>query len=422
MSKSKLLISALAGLLLVYFTSWPGAADEPASGLATQKPNPFLLSMKALSDKRALNSSELEKLSDYIRKHPDDPDGHLLLAHAYNQLGMTGLYAEELEKSWRSSPGALLYLFAALRARALSDDHPSFDRLVDEAYRVYKNDASALSKLGKLFQDNDENTLAARFLGRSLELNKKNLKTLCDYCSSLLALNQYRELISAAGPLFSNEETRSLANLLSGTAWHKLNRPEKAVPLLAEAYREAPDRPEVAEAYVDALLSTGQRSQALQPALMALALQPPFSSHMTVLKAKVKPLIERASISGLEDGINQVCKAMLPGRSLAFFYFALGDLLDKSGRVWEACNCFNKGLSMDQSLGRAYMRLAHDLEILGGASDSVMELYKQAATRTPPEDKEVRAKYERMKVRIPAMDKDIAGKLKCVINNLRYKP
>ena len=66
------------------------------------------------------------------------------------------------------------------------------------------------------------------------------------------------------------------------------------------------------------------------------------------------------------------------------------------------------------------MRLAHDLEILGGTPDKIKELYEQAASISR-DDREVKAKYERMKARMPAVEKDIAAKIKCVVNNVRYK-
>ncbi len=420
MTMRKLLSGALAGLMLIFLVPAVRSADKPDDGLATHQHAPFLVNMKALLNSRAPSTGELEKLSAYIQQYPNDPDGHLVIANAYNKLGMDGMYAEELEKAWRLSPGSLLYLFSALKARAVTDDHPSFDHLVDEAFQSYKNDANTLSKMGQLFQDNNQNTLAIRFLTRAVELDPKTLQLLCSYCYSLLALRRYRELISATAPLFLNEKTRTVANLLRGLAWYNLNQSEKAEPLLAEAYREAPEQAEIAEAYFDILVATGKRCYAVQPALMALALQPPFGKHMIVLKAKVKPIIARARTSDLEDGIMLVNKTIPPNRSLALFYFALGDLLDKSDRVLNAAHCFSAGLFLDRSLGRAYMRLAHDMEILGAAPDKVMDLYEQAALMSR-DDREVMAKYERMKARMPALDKDIAGKIKCAINNVRYK-
>jgi tetratricopeptide (TPR) repeat protein len=419
MRNRQILSVTLSVLFSVSFLA-AGATEQEKDGLATRKHDPFLASMRNFLQKRECSPEELDKLKAYIQVHPDDPDGHLVLANAYNKMGMEGMYAEELEKAWHLSPDSLMYLFVALKARAITDDHTSYDRLVDEAFQTFQQDKQKLEKLGQLFQDNNENELALRFLTRALELDRQDLQVLCTYCNSLMACKKYKELIRAAAPLFGRDNTRALACLLTGVAWYNLNQLDKAVPLLAKAYRGAPDRPEIAEAYFDVLMAEGKESEALEPALMALALQPPFSAHMTALKAKVKPVIARASTSDLQEGIKQVTLNMPPYRPLAFFFFALGDLLDKSDRVLNAANCFSKGLSLDPTLGRAYMRLGYSMEKLGEPPEKVFALYRQAAQRVS-EDKEVTARYERMKARIPALDKDIAGKMKSVINNLRYK-
>jgi tetratricopeptide (TPR) repeat protein len=138
------------------------------------------------------------------------------------------------------------------------------------------------------------------------------------------------------------------------------------------------------------------------------------------LKNKIKPLIANASVTDIESGIKKVAAILPPGRALAYFYFALGDLLDKSGRYLNAVHCFSKGLEMDPSFGRAHMRLARDLEILGFRGDAVKQNYSLAAELTPPGDQEVMARYERMKERSKAEDRDIAGKLKKRFNKMRY--
>lgn len=423
MTNRRLLCSLLSGLVLI--SCLPGAlaaieSTQKSDALVTRYHDPFIQSMRELLSTRALSEAELQKLSDYIKAHPDDPDGHFVIANAYNRLGMDGMYAEEMEKGWRLSPTSVLYLLAALKARAVTEDRSRYERLVDEAFQTFKNDAGMLEKLGQLFLDNGQTQLAVRFLSQAVDLQPKNLQVRCSYCNCLLAMRRYKELIASTGPLVENEKTLTLANLLRGVAYYNLNLPYRALPLLEKAYIGAPDRPEVAEAYFDCLRRLGKDSQALQPALMALALQPPFAKHMNDLKIKVRPVIAAAGTRELRDGIKYVGRNIPPTRSLAFFYFALGDLLDKSGRIVHASDCFNAGLFLDPSLGRAYMRLARDWELLGCPAEKVEGLYKQAALRAH-EDKEVQARYDRALSKRPAESKDIAGKIKLAINKIRYK-
>src|SRR6185295_16137959 len=109
------------------------AADESLVAASnSDKLDPLLAGMKATLSTRALSDEELEKLSNFLQSHPNDVEGHLVLANAYNKMGMTEMYGEELEKTWRLSPQKVSYLIAAMKIRAGSDDHAGFDRLVDE--------------------------------------------------------------------------------------------------------------------------------------------------------------------------------------------------------------------------------------------------------------------------------------------------
>src|SRR6185295_10632133 len=150
----------------------------------------------------------------------------------------------------------------AMKIRAGSDDHAGFDRLVDEAYKTHYNDAKVLSKMGQLFQNNNQQEFAERYLKRAIELEPKDTQLLCLYCNTLFGLRKYRELLAATAPLKAEPKTRALASLLDGAAWIRMNRADKAVALLAEAYAAAPGQAEVADAFFDALVATGQRAKA----------------------------------------------------------------------------------------------------------------------------------------------------------------
>lgn len=387
---------------------------------ATKEHDPFLDSMLKALDSRKLTDDEMQKVSLYIQEHPSDPDGHLVMSDAYFKVGMTGMYAEELEKAWRLSSNSMIYLLAALKARMISDDRASFDSLVNEAYAKYANDPKKLNSLGTLFQQNNQNELALRFLKRASEVDPSHAEYMGNYCASLLAQKQYKQVIENAKALYSNQQSKLSGALLLGVAYYNLNMPGTALPYLSEAYAAAPTHAETAEAYYDALIATGRKREATQVALMALAMQPLFGNHMDSLKNKIRPVIADASVEELQGGIKQVSAVLPAGRALAYFYFALGDLLDKSGRYLNAVHCFSKGLELDPSFGRAHMRLARDLEILGFTGDVIERNYTLAAELTPPGDSEVKAKYERMKERSKIADRDIAAKLKTALNKMRY--
>ncbi len=382
--------------------------------------NSYLENTLNLLSQRNLSKEEMSKLSAYIGEHPADADGHVVLSKAYLRMGLDTLYAEELEKAWHCSPGTLLYFLAALKVYAQGEERAKFDNLVEEAYKCYGSNAKVLGVLGKTFQSNSESELAFRFLKRAIDLEPKNVELLSDYCMTLLAQRKYVQLLSASKALEFDPQIKPLVLLLNGVANYNLHNTKKALEYLSSAYSTNYMNPEVAEAYYDALVQDGNYKAAVRPAILALAMQPIASKHLDTLKAKVKPVLARASDTELKSACEAVLKLLPPGQALAFFYFSLADILDKSGRYLAAAKLFDAGVQIFP-YGRAYMRLAHDLEILGTVNDKqILAYYKQAALLSPG-DEEVKARYLRMKARIPVGQTDIALKLKLALAAYKYQ-
>ncbi len=394
------------------------SSGDSSSGLS--KRDPFLESiMKGLQDRRA-NPEGLKKLSAFISEHPNDADAHLVLARAYMTLGMDSMYVEEIEKAWRLSPNQITFLLVALRSRSVAHDSAGFESLAEEAFKTYHDNAKKLVLLAKSFQGSDQPELALKFFQRAHQLDPQVHKILSSYCAALLAKKQYAAVLIEVKPLLADKESSAFAELMSGIALYHLNAPEKALPLLQKACAANPTQADVAEAYFDVLLALGKRQEALKPGLVALAMQLPMSERFDELKKKILPVVLVASAANLKDGIDYVASLHPSTMQLAYFYFGLGDLLDKSGKIVSAIECYANGLKIDEGFGRGYMRLAHDLELLGRDPDQILSFYEKAASYTPS-DPEVVSRCERMTTRVRASGKDIAGRMKGVLNSFRYQ-
>ncbi len=388
-------------------------------GMANQR-DPFLEKMMQSLQKRKPTEAELERLSQFIKQHPNNADAHVLLAEAYMQLGMDGLYAEEMEKAWQLAADALIYLLAAMKARVIANDRAGYERLIERAYAAYSNDSKSLRTLSIFFYSNKEEKISFRFLEKAYLVNPDDLSLRVDYCSALMASGRFKEVLETTKALAKDERTAELASLFDAVAYSKLNQYEKAIKLLSALYKEKQGDPLIAEAYFDALSGSGNGAKALEPAMVALALQALFVQNLDRLKIKIKSALKQASALEIAACASRVDELLHGGRPLAFFYFALADLLDENSRIPEAINYYAKGLEQDSSLGVAYMRLGRDLEIMGAPPETVMSFYKTAAAGTP-DDPEVSARYLRMKARMPAMSKDFALKLKHLFNQFRYR-
>ncbi|MBX9722415.1 MAG: tetratricopeptide repeat protein [Candidatus Obscuribacterales bacterium] len=393
------------------------SVSSPISGLT--KSDPFLENILSSLDKRKATPNDLESLSTYIKENPSSPDGHLVLSRAYFSLGMDNMYAEEMEKAWILSPTHVSFLLAALKAQTVWNDSASLKSLVDKSLEVYRDNVRMLLILAKQFQAENRPAVALRFFERAHQLDPQNRNVLKSFCTLLLSRKEYARVLSESRPLLSENDPTCFAQLLTGLAYTGLGSPEAALPFLEKAHLQNPSQAEIAEAYADCLVALGKTKEALQPSLVALAMQTPYAGRTEEIKLKIRPLISLAKTAELKGAIQTVVKLNPPANQLAFFYFAFGDLLDKSGKVSLASGCFTDGLNLDGSFGRGYMRLARDYELLGKDSDLILNLY-QRAVENAPDDKEVQSRYERMKSRMLSSDHDIAAKLKAAINSVRY--
>lgn len=411
----------IIGLILTAFLTTSAAHSEDVIKYENKSRDPFLERMiREVSDHKP-SESEMNQIADYVSKHQADADGHLLLADAYFKLGMDGLYAEELEKAWKLNPRAMMYIIGALKARAISGDTENFNRLVDDCFKTYAHNTSDLTALATLLQMNKQDALAIKFYQRAMELDPGNLHIREDYCTSLISLKQYKQAIEAAKKLHTNPQFEEHAALLEGLAYFNLNQTAKAIPLLKKAYLAHPTSPQLAQSYYAALMTDGKVKEAVVPALMALAFQPMLSpGDLDAVKSNIRPVIRKASPKDIEEGITAVKAALPASRALAYFYFSMGDLLDKENRIRQAIECYTEGLAIDNSFGRAYMRLGSDMAFMG-ASPSVTKVFFEQAALRAPSDQQVLQKYFRMKDRSKIYDRDIANQLKGKFNQLRFQ-
>ncbi|MBX9686969.1 MAG: tetratricopeptide repeat protein [Candidatus Obscuribacterales bacterium] len=362
----------------------------------------------------------MSRLSNFIKDYPQNPEGHRVLAEAYNKMGMDGMYAEEIENAWRLSADSTEYLVVALRLRAVSDDHKKFESLSKEALARYRNNKVMLMKLSLDLQKNNQNFLALPYLKRALELAPEDNMVRSTYCLALLNQKRNQEMLFIIEPLHKNKDSAGFAALMSGMAFANLNMPKRALGYFEKAFTIDPLNPKLAESYYQVLMKLGKKQAAVLPALVTLAGAAPAGMDLEAVKKEIIPVLSCTNNQELKVLMSQVAMALGDPAKVAYFYFAMGDLMDRCRRIQMARDCYSSALNIDKSFGRGFMRLAHDLELLGVAPDTVLDLYS-TALRLAPDDKEVIAHFKRMESRLAASPKDIAAMIKSIINQARYR-
>ena len=389
--------------------------SSPKASLLKRIPDSALLS--ALSDKMEkgpLSSEDTELIARYIEQHPNDPRGHLVMGRLYQLSGLEKLDIAESISAWRLDRSDLATFLAAQAAASKANETELYDELMNEALRVYANDGKMLVTIAVINQKRGEENSARKFLEQAVKIDPHDAETKSLYLSALMGQKRYGDLVRGAQELRKTSpgiRYRGLATIFEGIGLLRLHQPARALPFLEKGYMLNPRNLDLVEDYFDALLSVRQYEKAVAVGFVAMALQPPFGSRLDVLKKKIEPVILKVPISSINGGIARVHQIVKHQGQLAYFYFALGDLMEKTHHYRKAEQCFVEGLNRDDSFGRGYMRLAKVKETLGDDPDVCLDLYRLACEKDP-HDLECKARYARAKTRNASVRRDLARRFK----------
>lgn len=370
---------------------------------------------ESVLEKENLDQSQLEELSKFVSSHTNDPAGHRLLARAYGKLGMPDFACHEVEQAWRLDLNSLEDLVSALRYYHANKENDKFNGLLDEALQQYTGKEMPLSMLGQLLLRNGDNTNALKFFHAALKINPSNVLTQVLLIKTLLNLGEYQDVLLMTQPLIANPSTASPGLYLRGKALLGMHRDREACSTLAQAYKlEHNNIPELTEAYFNALIRCGKYKEALEPGLVMLYQLSRQGQDMTTTKNSLLLTMKNLPWNYVETAINLASQSDRRG----YFCFALGDLLDRLGKPNAAIQEYYKGLTLNPNYGRAYMRLGQDMERNVNNWGEALQLYSRAYS-CDPQDRQIEARHNRFFSRFPNKDKDIALRIKSLVNSCR---
>lgn len=419
-SKSMFKVSFLA---CVFFLSEIVLAEDLSSQTnLTRELNKFSSNM----EKRDLSKSELEQLVRLVNENSDSAQAHSVLARAYELSGLEEFSLEESVAAWELNKGDIQAFVAAQSMALRVSNRTVYEQLNSKALSHFKNDSRSLNTLAAICEKRGESEIARRFLKASLMAAPNDLDARILYLGALLADHRYEEILKELDALHlqkENAENKRVENQIAtfrGIALLRLNRAHAALKYLELAFAASPTNLAVCNAYFDALVATGRYKSAVYPGMMLLALQPPFGDALERTKKKLQPTFEKASIhaSPLKDNMHKIDSEIKDRGRLAYFSFALADLMDDIGSYAQAEYLFSYGLNLDSSFGRGYMRLAKVMEKLGRDPDVVKDLHK-SAMEADSKDPEIVAGYKRSITRDASRKNDLAGRTKNLIRARR---
>lgn len=432
LARNSILLAAnlLLAVSIAYLFSMTSAMSAPAVSASTASSSKItkltsaqLTALSNVMEKRDLSKDEFERLAAYVQDNPSDPRGHAMLARAYELSGLEDLALEQLVSAWNADKKDLSVLLSAQLMALKNNNKTVYQSLNASALSYFERDYRSLNTLAAISEKRGESDDARRFLKAALQAAPNDVDTRLLYLSSLLANHEYAEVLKQIRTMDNANENPQIANMiatLQGISLLRLNYPHQAAGFLEKAFKSSPANLNLCKAYFEALTATGKYKSAVFPGMMMLALQPPFGDALAKTKRKLLPVFRKMHISSeqLQRYVDDVGIHLNDAGRFAYFNFALADLMDELGNFSDAELLFSKGLNLDGSFGRGYMRLARVMEKLGRDPELVNDLYK-SAVEADPKDAEIIASYRRSIARNPARKTDLAARTKTFIRSRR---
>ncbi len=416
-------VNLLLSFSITYFFPLHAVALAPVSAKVVKLKSAQLTNLSNLMEKRDLSKEELEQLALFVQENPNDAKGHSVLARAYELSGLEDLALEQLVSAWNTDKKDLSAFISAQLMALKTNNKAIYQALNSSALNYFEQDYHSLNMLAAISEKTGESEDARQFLKAALKAAPNDADTRLLYLSSLLANHEYAEVLKQTRTVENGDKNPQIANMidtLRGISLLRLNYPHQAIVFLEKAFKSSPANLNVCKAYFEALVSTGKYKAAVFPGMMMLALQPPFGDALAKTKIKLVPVFKNTAIGSeqLLRYVDDVGRQLNDAGRFAYFNFALADLMDELGNFSQAELLFSKGLNLDSSFGRGYMRLARVMEKLGRDPELVNSLYK-SALEADSKDAEIVASYRRSISRNLARKTDLAGRTKTFIRSRR---
>jgi len=230
----------------------------------------------------------LQANREIIRRWPDDPTGYAAAAICYRQLDelAAALSHARLALKHNPDPAASRYLVGALALEyaeqgATVDDRENeyalAQKMLEPVVRAAPDNWDAALRLARACKALDQDEPAERYLRQALDVNPTSAEALDRLADLKINQGKYTDAAAVAERFTASHPTDPRAHFQLGTALlhhSDAKSRQRAVTVLSEAVRLAPDRPAYHQQLGVALIRANRAAEARRPFEIALRLNP----------------------------------------------------------------------------------------------------------------------------------------------------
>lgn len=216
--------------------------------LGAQTEAPLVTARRLVSTGRATESEAL--LHQFLANNPSSADAYFLLGYVYFREAKPRESLAAFTSGARFRHPAVDDLKVVASDYVLLADFPDAQKWFAEVTRQTPNDADAWYLLGRTQYNEDQFADAISSFGRSLKLRPGHVEAENNLGLAFQGLNQMDQAISAFQQAIAWQGAQPVdpqPYLNLGTLLANQDQPEKAVPLLKQASKLAPNNPKIHE-------------------------------------------------------------------------------------------------------------------------------------------------------------------------------
>jgi len=361
---------------------------------------------RLLETEEAPTEPILRYLAATLTAHPDDIDTRCLLGICYDKLGLPDLAQEQFKFAVTAGPDDPHIWIVMIKKELLSGHTVSAQHLIQSAHERFPANAEVLFWYGNCLAAQQKNDQAA--YAYQLALNQKQdvaglRSALAEICIDGM---RYGDAVRLAQEEIKRYPNVWIAYKAQGLGYFGLRRKDAAVAPLTVAFEKLPVSIQVCNALAQSLAWCGDYDKALYPALVYLDRTSTPASIDPKAKYLVSQIISKCSNQAVV-GINRLAHMVDRQAPNPTFHFSLGDILDRGRHFDQAIDEYRFGLYLSPNYPRGLFRLGADLECYKRNYPVALRFLARAHLLAP-EDKQIEACYERLKVRLANRYNDLA--------------
>jgi tetratricopeptide (TPR) repeat protein len=357
----------------------------------------------------------MNDLAKMIEKDPTNYQAHFLLAICYQRIGLPDESLPELKLAVQNGPEDPAPILGLIREASQLGQSDLAAQVATIAHdRFPKNPEVQFWQANFVLQRGDR-------LGEADILFKKLIRSGQSIPNLKLSLGQlrfaqkkYDEALSLANEQLAQSPYQPAANLLKGNIYMMRSDYQNAYVPLKRAYARLVFTQGVAKAYAEACFWTGHYQEALEPAIVRIALAAVKGEQDKTIETIFKQAAQRVPKDKVE-AIVYTCSNKLDTfpkfHQASTFHRMLAQCLSSIGMHTLAVTEFQRGVKSAPDDPAINFLLARELELYCGKYDQALDYYKKAKIEHV-DVKDIDLYIEHLQTRIRARQDDLAWQIK----------